>query len=103
MILKQENCTWEKNSNLIEMSELRQTLEQKLKLLPQQLLQTALLQLNSLALEGRIEEELAENPLLELTESFEEPEENGEQDEEFEIDWDDYEYEPFRTLQSKST
>ena len=103
MILKQENCTWEKNSNLIEMSELRQTLEQKLKLLPQQLLQTALLQLNSLALEGRIEEELAENPLLELTESSEEPEENGEQDEEFEIDWDDYEYEPIRTPQSKST
>ena len=68
------------------MSELRQSLEQKLKLSPQQFLQTALLQLNSLALEGRIEEELAENPLLELTENTVEPEEDEEQNEENEID-----------------
>ena len=85
------------------MSELRQSLEQKLKLSPQQFLQTALLQLNSLALEGRIEEELAENPLLELTENTVEPEEDEEQNEENEIDWDDDEYETIRSPQSKST
>jgi len=84
------------------MPELRQSLEQKLKLSPQQLLQTALLQLNVLALEGRIEEELAENPLLELTENTEEPEDNTrEENEELEIDWEDYEYEPIRTPRSK--
>ena len=81
----------------------RQSLEKKLKLSPQQFLQTALLQLNSLALEGRIEEELAENPLLELTENTVEPEEDEEQNEENEIDWDDDEYETIRSPQSKST
>ena len=50
------------------MPKLSQTLEQRQKLSPQQILQTVLLQMNSVDLEERILEELEENPALELSE-----------------------------------
>ncbi len=73
------------------MVELKQTLEQRQKLTPQQILQTVLLQLNTLDLESRIAEELEENPVLELPEAepaeqeSESRNENGE-----ELTWDEY-------------
>ncbi|MCH7731420.1 MAG: RNA polymerase factor sigma-54 [Candidatus Marinimicrobia bacterium] len=50
------------------MVELRQTLELQQKLTPQQVLQTILLQLNTIDLQDRITEELEENPMLEMKE-----------------------------------
>ena len=73
------------------MVELRQTLEQRLKLTPQQILQTVLLQLNSLDLEERILDELENNPVLEMRES--EPVEeqvSTDTDQEEGVDWDDF-------------
>lgn len=71
------------------MPKLSQTLEQRQKLSPQQILQTVLLQMNSVDLEERILEELEENPALELsepvvTESDSESEESAE-----DVDWDE--------------
>ena len=67
-------------------------MEQRQKLTPQQVLQTVLLQLNSLDLEQRITEELAENPLLEVKETEpQEEEEETPQDsvQEDDLSWDD--------------
>ncbi|MFQ6675160.1 MAG: RNA polymerase factor sigma-54 [Fidelibacterota bacterium] len=58
------------------MAELKQVLEQRQKLTPQQILQTVLLQVNTVDLEERIVQELAENPLLEVREP---PPEKGEE------------------------
>ena len=71
------------------MSKLSQTLEQRQKLSPQQILQTVLLQMNSVDLEERIYKELEENPALEIsdpeqTESDSESEESKE-----DVDWDE--------------
>jgi len=72
------------------MVELRQSLEQRLKLTPQQILQTVLLQLNSLDLEERILEELENNPVLEMRESepVEEPD-SKESEQDDGVNWDD--------------
>ena len=52
------------------MAKLAQTIEQRQKLSPQQILQTVLLQMNSVDLEERTLAELDENPALELTEDM---------------------------------
>lgn len=104
MTRMRESSIWEKNLAYIDMPELRQTLEQKLRLSPQQLLQTALLQLNTLALVERIDEELESNPLLEeLPETGETGDDSESKDElEMELDWDDFEGEPVRQQWDKS-
>ncbi|MFQ6615693.1 MAG: RNA polymerase factor sigma-54 [Fidelibacterota bacterium] len=76
------------------MAELKQVLEQRQKLTPQQILQTVLLQVNTVDLEERIAQELAENPLLEVKEPQPEKEEETPVDEETEVgedgvDWED--------------
>ena len=75
------------------MPKLSQTLEQRQKLSPQQILQTVLLQMNSVDLEERILEELEENPALELSEQVEsesETESDSESEESTEdVDWDE--------------
>ncbi|HDP67453.1 MAG TPA: RNA polymerase sigma-54 factor [Candidatus Marinimicrobia bacterium] len=69
-----------------------QKLSQELHLTPQQILQSTILQLTTLALEARVNQELEQNPVLEevLPEEKEvdEPEE-AEQDETDDIDWDE--------------
>ena len=73
------------------MVELKQTLEQRQKLTPQHILQTVLLQLNTLDLESRIAEELEENPVLELSEAEADGQESLSQDENGEeLSWDEY-------------
>ncbi|MDP6457318.1 MAG: RNA polymerase factor sigma-54 [Candidatus Marinimicrobia bacterium] len=73
------------------MVELKQTLEQRQKLTPQHILQTVLLQLNTLDLESRIAEELEENPVLELSEAEADEQESLSQDENGEeLSWDEY-------------
>ena len=73
------------------MPKLSQTLEQRQKLSPQQILQTVLLQMNSVDLEERILEELEENPALELSESVESESESDSESEESseDVDWDE--------------
>ncbi|MEE9166343.1 MAG: RNA polymerase factor sigma-54 [Candidatus Neomarinimicrobiota bacterium] len=72
------------------MVELRQSLEQRQRLTPQQILQTVLLQLNTLDLEDRIMEELENNPVLEMEESeAEEPESSDKGDQDEGVDWGD--------------
>lgn len=72
------------------MTELRQSLEQRQKLTPQQILQTVLLQLNTLDLEERITEELEGNPVLEMKESESlDSESPDEADDDGGVDWDD--------------
>jgi RNA polymerase sigma-54 factor len=67
-----------------------QKLSQELKLTPQQILQSTLLQLTTQALEERILKELEENPVLEEDEKAEElQEEEVEEEEQEEIDWDE--------------
>ena len=51
------------------MVKLPQSIQQRQKLSPQHILQTVLLQMNSIDLEERILAELEENPELELTET----------------------------------
>lgn len=73
------------------MVQLKQTLEQRQKLTPQQILQTVLLQLNTLDLESRIAEELEENPVLELSEAEPEAQENESRDDAGEeLSWEEY-------------
>lgn len=76
------------------MAELKQVLEQRQKLTPQQILQTILLQVNTLDLEQRIAQELAQNPLLELKEPQPEKEDDTPVEEESDlnedgVDWED--------------
>lgn len=72
------------------MAELRQSLEQRQKLSPQQILQTVLLQLNTLDLEERILEELESNPVLEMSEPEDsEPESDDQMESDQEVGWDD--------------
>ncbi|MFQ6674284.1 MAG: RNA polymerase factor sigma-54 [Fidelibacterota bacterium] len=72
------------------MAELKQTLEQRQKLTPQQIMQTVLLQVNALDLEERIAAELEENPVLEVKEAPPEKEESASDNTEGEeeVDWD---------------
>lgn len=72
------------------MVELRQSLELRQKLTPQQILQTVLLQLNALDLEERITEELENNPVLEMRESEpKEQQESQETGQDDDMNWDD--------------
>jgi len=81
-----------------------QKLSQELRLTPQQILQSTILQLTTLALEARVNQELEQNPVLEELppeekETDEEPDQN--KDEEEPIDWDEIlpqndDYEPKR-------
>lgn len=69
-----------------------QKLTQELRLTPQQILQSTILQLTTLALEAKIVQELEQNPVLEEFESEEQPveeEKESDQDEENEIDWEE--------------
>jgi RNA polymerase sigma-54 factor len=68
-----------------------QKLSQELRLTPQQILQSMILQLNTLSLEARVNQELERNPVLEETEEQDEQpnEEVSESKEEDEIDWDE--------------
>ncbi len=71
-----------------------QKLSQELRLTPQQILQSTILQLTNLALEARVIQELEQNPVLEEEEPEENPTELEEeqitdQDEEKEIDWEE--------------
>lgn len=78
-----------------------QKLSQELRLTPQQILQSTILQLTTLALEAKVTQELEQNPVLEELEPEEQPideDKETDQDEEDEIDWeailpqnDDYE------------
>jgi len=82
------------------MTKLAQRLEQKQVLQPQQILQAAILQLNTDNLEERILEELEINPALDQVES------NSEQEEEMtdneDLDWElDDEYEPPNVYEKK--
>ena len=71
------------------MVKLTQSIQQRQKLSPQHILQTVLLQMNSIGLEERILAELEENPALELTET-ELSESNVETEESIEeLDWED--------------
>ena len=71
-----------------------QRLSQELRLTPQQILQSTILQLTNLALEARVIQELEQNPVLEEEEPEEHPAELEEEqatdnDEENEIDWEE--------------
>ena len=71
------------------MPKLSQTLEQRQKLSPQQILQTVLLQMNSVDLEERIIEELEENPALELSEPVETESDSESEESTEDVDWDE--------------
>ena len=71
------------------MPKLSQTLEQRQKLSPQQILQTVLLQMNSVDLEERILEELEENPALELSEPVETESDSESEESTEDVDWDE--------------
>ena len=68
-----------------------QKLSQELRLTPQQILQSTILQLTTLALEARVNQELEQNPVLEevTPEEKETDEEQEVEKKEDEIDWDD--------------
>jgi len=71
-----------------------QKLSQELRLTPQQILQSTILQLTNLALEARVIQELEQNPVLEEEEPEEhlaelEEEQNPDQNKEQEIDWEE--------------
>jgi len=65
-----------------------QKLSQELKLTPQQILQSTILQLTTLSLEARIMKEIEQNPVLEEDESMKDKEEENEEKED-DIDWDE--------------
>ena len=62
-----------------------QKLSQELKLTPQQILQSTILQLTTLSLEARIMKEIEQNPILEEDESMKDKEEEEKDD----IDWEE--------------
>ncbi|MCG2716803.1 MAG: RNA polymerase sigma-54 factor, partial [Candidatus Marinimicrobia bacterium] len=69
-----------------------QKLSQELRLTPQQILQSTILQLTTLALEAKVTQELEQNPVLEEIEPEEQPvegEKESDQDDENEIDWEE--------------
>jgi len=67
-----------------------QKLSQELKLTPQQILQSTILQLTTLSLEARVMKELEQNPVLEEEEDKEKEAENEEKEnEEEEVDWEE--------------
>ncbi len=67
-----------------------QKLSQELKLTPQQILQSTILQLTTLSLEARVMKELEQNPVLEEDEEKEQEAENEEKEnEEEEVDWEE--------------
>jgi len=69
-----------------------QKLSQELRLTPQQILQSTILQLTTLALEAKVIQELEQNPVLEEVEpqtSDDEPAENSDNNEEEDLDWDE--------------
>ena len=68
-----------------------QKLSQELRLTPQQILQSTILQLTTLALEARVNQELEQNPVLEEAESppDQETADEKEDEEEEEIDWEE--------------
>ena len=69
-----------------------QKLSQELRLTPQQILQSTILQLTTLALEAKVTQELEQNPVLEEIEPEEQPAEEekaSDQDDENEIDWEE--------------
>ena len=63
-----------------------QKLSQELKLTPQQILQSTILQLTTLSLEARVMKEMEQNPVLEEDESVKDKEEEEKEDD---IDWDE--------------
>jgi RNA polymerase sigma-54 factor len=65
-----------------------QKLSQELKLTPQQILQSTILQLTTLSLEARVLKELEQNPVLEEDESAKDNEEENEEKED-DIDWEE--------------
>jgi RNA polymerase sigma-54 factor len=71
------------------MSKLSQTLEQRQKLSPQQILQTVLLQMNSVDLEERIYKELEENPALEISDSEQTESDSESEESKEDVDWDE--------------
>ena len=71
------------------MVNLVQSFEQRQKLSPQQILQTVLLQMNSVDLEERIMAELEENPALELTDGEESEQESTTEESSDEMDWEE--------------
>ena len=71
------------------MSKLSQTLEQRQKLSPQQILQTVLLQMNSVDLEERIYKELEENPALEISDPEQTELDSESEDSKEDVDWDE--------------
>ncbi|MEA1880806.1 MAG: hypothetical protein U9N31_00150, partial [Candidatus Marinimicrobia bacterium] len=82
------------------MAKLQQRLEQKQTIQPQQILQAAILQLNTVNLEERILDELETNPALDQLEGISEPEAEMTEDEG--LDWEqDYEYEPPNIYEKK--
>ena len=71
------------------MSKLSQTLEQRQKLSPQQILQTVLLQMNSVDLEERIYKELEENPALEISDPEQTELDSESEESKEDVDWDE--------------
>ena len=68
---------------------LKQELQQKQALSPQQILEATLLQLNNSSLEKYILEEFEKNPILEPTETIKEDDESNIKEDMNEEDWDD--------------
>lgn len=69
-----------------------QKLSQELRLTPQQILQSTILQLTTLALEAKVIQELEQNPVLEEVEPEDQPvedEKTSDKEDEKEIDWDE--------------
>ena len=71
------------------MNKLSQSLEQRQKLSPQQILETVLLQMNGIDLEQKILEELEKNPALELEETLDTDSEKDSEESLDEIDWEE--------------
>ncbi|HCK98644.1 MAG TPA: RNA polymerase sigma-54 factor, partial [Candidatus Marinimicrobia bacterium] len=69
-----------------------QKLSQELRLTPQQILQSTILQLTTLALEAKVIQELEQNPVLEELEPEDQPvedEKTSDKEDEKEINWDE--------------
>ncbi len=71
------------------MSKLIQTIDQKQKLNPRQILEANIMQLNSSILEKRILEEIENNPMLEYDDDESDQEEIAEEEQENDFNWED--------------
>ena len=71
------------------MSKLIQTIDQKQKLNPRQILEANIMQLNSSILEKRILEEIENNPMLEYEDDESSQEEITEEEQENDFNWED--------------